>query len=144
MIKKFAFLEKMFSGKLSRRRFWKLQLIWWLSVEGVLLLSSVLFVRFIFSTPLYTHISSVNMSRAPFSQAGDFTFYSLITPIILIIFLVPYIGMNIRRLRDSGSSLHWIWLLLLPGIGWLILLYPLCKPSEVLLQENYSDAKKHD
>ena len=140
MIKKIAFLEKMFSGTLSRSRFWKLQLFWWLIVEGVILLSTILFVLFIFSTPLYTHISSVNMSRAPFSQAGNFTFFSLITPVILILLLIPFIGMNVRRLRDSGSSLHWLWLLLLPGIGWLVLLYPLCKPSRELPGKDNSDS----
>ena len=140
MIKKIAFLEKMFSGTLSRSGFWKLQLFWWLIVEGVILLSTILFVLFIFSTPLYTHISSVNMSRAPFSQAGNFTFFSLITPVILILLLIPFIGMNVRRLRDSGSSLHWLWLLLLPGIGWLVLLYPLCKPSRGLPGKENSDS----
>ena len=36
--------------------------------------------------------------------------------------LLPYLGVAARRLHDSGRSAWWLLLLLVPIVGWLILL----------------------
>ena len=53
---------------------------------------------------------------------------------ILIIFdlgfLLPTIGVQIRRLHDSGRSGLYLLLMFIPIIGWIILIILLCQDSD--------------
>ncbi|MFD1383135.1 DUF805 domain-containing protein [Rhodanobacter aciditrophus] len=49
--------------------------------------------------------------------------YSLVT-------LLPILSISCRRLRDTGLSLWWFLLLLVPGVGLLFLLILLAFPSQ--------------
>ncbi len=60
---------------------------------------------------------------------GEFANYSIF-PFIVLGFLAR-LAIVIRRLRDAGKSLLWLFIILLPGIGTLILWYQLAQPSKV-------------
>jgi len=44
---------------------------------------------------------------------------------------LPGIAIAVRRLRDVGQSGHMLWLVFLPVIGWLVLLYFYVQPSKL-------------
>ena len=58
---------------------------------------------------------------------GQFAVYTLFP--FIVIGLLPRLAVVIRRLRDGGKSLFWIFSLLIPAIGTLILWYQLAQPS---------------
>ena len=43
--------------------------------------------------------------------------------------LLPGLGITVRRLRDAGKGWGWIFICLVPLVGWIILLVMLCKAS---------------
>ena len=43
--------------------------------------------------------------------------------------LLPGLGILVRRLRDAGKGWGWIFICLVPLVGWIILLVMLCKRS---------------
>ena len=43
--------------------------------------------------------------------------------------LIPGFAVAVRRLHDTGRSAHYLWLLLLPLVGPLILIFYMCKDS---------------
>ena len=50
------------------------------------------------------------------------TVYSLAT-------LIPTLSIAVRRLRDAGKSWGWLFINLVPLVGWIIFIIMLCKPS---------------
>lgn len=48
--------------------------------------------------------------------------YSLVT-------LLPFLALAVRRIRDTGLSMYWFAVLLVPGFGILILLILFAQPS---------------
>ena len=47
-----------------------------------------------------------------------------------VIALIPTLAITVRRLRDTGLSLWWFLVLLIPGFGVLIMLVLLSLPSQ--------------
>ncbi|MEY3587375.1 MAG: hypothetical protein RJB32_671 [Actinomycetota bacterium] len=47
-----------------------------------------------------------------------------------IVTLLPWLTSTIRRLRDVQRSPHSLWWLLLPIVGWIILIVQLAEPSK--------------
>lgn len=43
--------------------------------------------------------------------------------------LLPWLGITVRRLRDAGKGWGWIFITLVPLVGWIIYIVFLCKPS---------------
>lgn len=43
--------------------------------------------------------------------------------------LIPTISIAVRRLRDAGKSWGWLFINLVPLVGWIIFIIMLCKPS---------------
>ena len=43
--------------------------------------------------------------------------------------LIPTLSIAVRRLRDAGKSWGWLFINLVPLVGWIILIIMLCKPS---------------
>ena len=43
--------------------------------------------------------------------------------------LIPSLAIAVRRLRDAGKHWGWIFITLVPAVGWIILIIMLCKPS---------------
>lgn len=42
---------------------------------------------------------------------------------------IPSVAITIRRLRDAGRHWAWIFIGLVPAIGWIVLLVMMCQPS---------------
>ena len=58
------------------------------------------------------------------------TVYSLAT-------LIPTLFIAVRRLRDAGKGWGWLFINLVPLVGWIIFIVLLCKPS---VNDNIVDA----
>ena len=58
------------------------------------------------------------------------TVYSLAT-------LLPALSIAVRRLRDAGKGWGWLFITLVPLVGWIIFIVLLCKPS---VNDNIVDA----
>lgn len=43
--------------------------------------------------------------------------------------LIPTISIAVRRLRDAGKHWGWMFINLIPLVGWIIFIVMLCKPS---------------
>jgi len=48
---------------------------------------------------------------------------SVLTSIFALAVLLPQIAVSIRRLHDTGRSGWWYLLILIPILGWLVLIY---------------------
>lgn len=53
----------------------------------------------------------------------------ILTGLFSLAILLPYLGVTVRRLRDAGKNPLLVLLLLLPLIGFIIVLLMLIKPS---------------
>ena len=42
---------------------------------------------------------------------------------------IPTLSIAVRRLRDAGKSWGWLFINLVPLVGWIIFIIMLCKPS---------------
>ena len=58
------------------------------------------------------------------------TVYSLAT-------LIPTLSIAVRRLRDAGKGWGWLFITLVPLVGWIIFIIMMCKPS---VNDNVVDA----
>lgn len=58
---------------------------------------------------------------------------TLIITLVILIYalaiLVPSLAIVVRRLHDSGKSGAYIFISLIPVVGWILLIIQLCKPS---------------
>ena len=43
--------------------------------------------------------------------------------------LIPTLSIAVRRLRDAGKGWGWLFITLVPMVGWIIFIVMLCKPS---------------
>ena len=43
--------------------------------------------------------------------------------------LIPTLSIAVRRLRDAGKGWGWLFITLVPLVGWIIFLVMMCKPS---------------
>lgn len=67
---------------------------------------------------------------------------NIISSVVSLIFFLPHLAAEFRRLHDVGKSGWWLLFLLLPVIGWAILIYQLCKDSEPFENE-YGESPKY-
>ena len=44
----------------------------------------------------------------------------------LLVTLVPQVSALVARLHDRGRSARWLWWLVLPGVGWLVVVVQTC------------------
>ena len=51
--------------------------------------------------------------------------------------LIPTLSIAVRRLRDAGKGWGWLFINLVPLVGWIIFIIMLCKPS---VNDNIVDA----
>lgn len=56
---------------------------------------------------------------------------SIASGIIALGLLLPNLGICVRRLHDIGKSGWWIFISLIPVIGWILLLVWYCKDSQM-------------
>lgn len=55
---------------------------------------------------------------------------SVLSAIVNLGFLLPNLGLAVRRLHDTGRSGWWVLLGLIPVVGWIILIVWYCAPSQ--------------
>ena len=65
-----------------------------------------------------------------------------LTYIYSIAIFIPNLSIEIRRLRDAGKGWGWIFISLVPVVGWIILLVFLCQPS--VAAPTYSYAPEYE
>ena len=56
-------------------------------------------------------------------------FIPYVSFIYSLVSLIPGLALTVRRLNDAGKSWAWIFISLVPLVGWIILILMLCKPS---------------
>lgn len=95
-----------FTGRAGRAEFW-----WW--------------VLFIFLTS-----AAIGTLDAIYMSDGTTRLGQLLQSIWSIVILLPNLAVTVRRLRDAGY--HWAHLfwVLVPVVGWIILLVFLAQPSK--------------
>ena len=54
---------------------------------------------------------------------------AFITGLYGLVALIPGLAINVRRLRDAGKHWGWLFIALVPLVGFIILIIQLCKPS---------------
>lgn len=99
------------SGTMGRKQFWSIQLI--------LLIIDLPFILYMIQR--YTGWIDLGLTNA---------WVKFFLTINLCWFL-PLLGAEIRRLHDANLSGFWILLKLIPGIGTLIFVYLLLRPTDV-------------
>ena len=112
-----------FNGRSSRSDFWYFMLLF------ILLYTVVAVVDQTFIT------AKVDIRNLPL---GSYIPMGMVDPNVGLLVLLyrpvmalPTIAVSVRRLHDVGKSGWWsvLWVLPIPGIGWLYLIPLLCKPS---------------
>ena len=112
-----------FSGRSSRSEFWYFMLLF------LLLYTVVAVVDQTFVT------ATVDIRNLPL---GGYIPMGMVDPDVGLLVLLyrpvmalPTLSVSVRRLHDVGKSGWWclLWVLPIPGVGWLYLVPLLCKPS---------------
>ena len=112
-----------FSGRSSRSEFWYFMLLF------LLLYTVVAVVDQTFVT------ATVDIRNLPL---GGYIPMGMVDPDVGLLVLLyrpvmalPTLSVSVRRLHDVGKSGWWclLWVLPIPGAGWLYLVPLLCKPS---------------
>ncbi len=91
-----------FSGRASRSEFW------WFALFNFIL-SAVISIVFCWSQ------NAMN----------------IVTGLVNLALLLPSLGLAVRRLHDIGKSGWWIFISLIPIIGWILLIVWYCKDSQM-------------
>ena len=53
----------------------------------------------------------------------------LLTGLYALAVMIPCLALQVRRLRDAGKGWGWIFITLVPLVGFIIYIVMLCKPS---------------
>ncbi len=56
--------------------------------------------------------------------------FSIMSGLVSLAFLLPGLGVLWRRLHDMGRAGGWAFIVFVPLVGWIILIYWLVQPSE--------------
>lgn len=56
---------------------------------------------------------------------------NIVTGIVNLTLLLPSLGLAVRRLHDIGKSGWWIFISLIPIIGWILLIVWYCQDSQM-------------
>lgn len=95
-----------FNGRASRPAYW-----WWV-LFGVLV-SLV--------TRVLDGLIGSNIVRG--GQFGTEVSVGIISSLVGLVLLLPSVAVLVRRLHDTDRSGWWYWIILIPVIGWLALIY---------------------
>lgn len=100
-----------FSGRSGRSAYW-----WWVLFTSILSLVS---------QTLDSWLRPGGMGTQ--SYAG--VWVGLITGIVSLVLIVPSVAVMVRRLHDTDRSGWWWLIVVIPVIGWLVLIYFLVTPG---------------
>lgn len=56
-------------------------------------------------------------------------FFGYVSGVFCLVIFVPSIAISLRRLRDAGRNLYNLLWILLPFVGWLLLIVYFCGPT---------------
>ena len=82
------------------------------------------------------------------AETGSSDLFTIGVILLLIFFaygiaaVLPCIAVAVRRLRDAGYHWAYIFIPLIPFVGILILIFPLCQPTKVEVPLNNVDNPK--
>ena len=82
------------------------------------------------------------------AETGSSDLFTIGVILLLIFFaygvatVLPGIAITVRRLRDAGYHWAYIFIPLIPFVGILILIFPLCQPTKVEVPLNNVDNPK--
>lgn len=62
-------------------------------------------------------------------ETAGLSFVSYLSSLYILATLIPGLAICIRRLRDSGKKWTYLFIGLIPLVGWILLIVQLCKPS---------------
>ena len=105
-----------FQGRASRSEFW-----WW----------------YLFTAIIGIAISTImNIATAGAAASGDVNAvlaaqapFLVISSLVSLVFLLPTIGVTVRRLHDTNRSGGWWWIQLIPFVGIIIIIVFAASPS---------------
>lgn len=60
---------------------------------------------------------------------------NIATLIVNLALLLPSLGLTVRRLHDIGKCGWWIFISLIPIVGWILLIVWYCKDSQMETNE---------
>jgi len=63
--------------------------------------------------------------------------------LLSLLLLLPSLGLSVRRLHDTNHSGFWIFIGLIPIVGWLVLLYWYVQPGIVCANRYGDDTSGH-
>ena len=69
---------------------------------------------------------------------------AILANIFSLLIIIPFIAVGVRRLHDTNHSGWWYLLIIIPIIGWIIILIWLCKNSDEKDNRFGSNPKKID
>ena len=104
-----------FSGRTSRRDYW----VACFTGFGVQFLYSVFCMVLCLVIAAYLELTVDQMSLA----------FRILTSLYSTAYLLPYLAMTVRRLRDAGYHSKLLFLLIIPPVGFLAILARLCSKS---------------
>ena len=94
-----------FKGRATRSEYWYFVLFY--------------FIISLILTLIDINIINPNLDLSPEAAMQG----SVLTSIFALALLLPQIAVGIRRLHDTGRSGWWYLLILIPILGWLVLIY---------------------
>ena len=125
-----------YSSCASRKEFWGFVLFGLLFGICVFVISYIVLfnygtVKDISSGNRVGHVAYINLTQ----PWGMFAIFFILAYIILYLF--PLVAVSVRRLHDSGRSGFWMLVSFVPAVGFWILLFLLCLPTNP--NSEYSD-----
>lgn len=112
LLRKVHFFDLTRPGRLSRTAFW------------CAFLAHFLFLAVLFIVPFET---AYRLQMEP--DSGFVLFWMNVFSITALAALVPLKRLAVRRLHDADFSGWWLWLLVVPCLGWLAVIVLLLLPS---------------
>lgn len=117
-----------FSGRASRSEFW-----WVILAES--LLYSVLY--------FFMMICGASLEQGSSVGATIFVLISLLFGLLFFALIVPQLALIVRRLHDTGKAWYWLFMLLIPAAGPIIMIVFYCTDSGADNQWGYGPRRRY-
>ena len=124
------------SGRARRSEFWYFYLFLYL----VLFAFIVLFSTLTSNSVTYEYDSYTGTYR--YNYSSGYYLFTIVFYVVFIFFEIPLISLAVRRLHDTGRSGFYFFVVFIPLVGGIILLYFFCLDSEEMPNE-YGPSPKY-
>ncbi|CAI2554465.1 hypothetical protein AKUA2003_01050 [Apilactobacillus kunkeei] len=124
------YFTKMFSveGTASRAEFWY---------------GAIMYLILSVSILAYMIYASFHMEFKMFEYTNRFyiiLFFDIFMGLLVALSVIALISSGARRLHDTGKSAHYLWMYLIPFVGYILTIVFLCAPTQSI-NNRYKDAK---